>query len=81
MPMTFSRSDADVFVPDGSDPSAALARVTHLCVGAHQDDIEIMAHDAICDCLDQPDRKAFGGGGGHEWVGFTPFRRVCAADG
>jgi LmbE family N-acetylglucosaminyl deacetylase len=59
--MTFSRSDADVFVPDGSDPSAALARVTHLCVGAHQDDIEIMAHDAICDCLDQPDRKAFGG--------------------
>ena len=59
--MTFSRSDADVFVPDGSDQSAALARVTHLCVGAHQDDIEIMAHDAICDCLDQPDRKAFGG--------------------
>ena len=59
--MTFSRSDADVFVPDCSDPSAALARVTHLCVGAHQDDIEIMAHDAICDCLDQPDRKAFGG--------------------
>jgi LmbE family N-acetylglucosaminyl deacetylase len=59
--MTFSRPDADIFVPDGSDPSAALARVTHLCVGAHQDDIEIMAHDAICDCLDQPDQKAFGG--------------------
>lgn len=59
--MTFSRSDADVFVPDGSDPTAALARVTHLCVGAHQDDIEIMAHDGICDCLDQPGNKAFGG--------------------
>ena len=59
--MTFSRPDADIFVPDGSDPTAALARVTHLCVGAHQDDIEIMAHDAICDCLDQPDKKAFGG--------------------
>lgn len=59
--MTFSRSDADVFVPAGGDPSAALARVTHLCVGAHQDDIEIMAHAGICDCLEAPDTKAFGG--------------------
>ncbi|HEY0969325.1 MAG TPA: PIG-L family deacetylase [Opitutaceae bacterium] len=59
--MTFSRSDADVFVPQGGDPIAAIARVTHLCVGAHQDDIEIMAHAGICDCLETPDKKAFGG--------------------
>ncbi len=59
--MTFSRSDADVFVPQGGDPIAALSRVTHLCVGAHQDDIEIMAHAGICDCLEAPDKKAFGG--------------------
>lgn len=59
--MRFSRAEADVFTPDGAAPEAALARVTHLCVAAHQDDIEILAHDAICDCLDQPDRKAFGG--------------------
>ena len=58
--MNFSRADADVFVPEGSEPAAALARVTHLCVAAHQDDIEIMAHAGICDCLDQPD-KAFAG--------------------
>lgn len=59
--MKFHRPEADVFVPNGAPASVALARVTHLCVAAHQDDIEILAHDGICDCLDQPDRKAFGG--------------------
>lgn len=61
MSLVFSRPEADVFVPGGGDPAAALARVTHLCVAAHQDDIEIMAHDAICDCLDSPGVRAFGG--------------------
>ncbi len=59
--MKFSRPDADVFVPDSRWPAAdALARVTHLCIGAHQDDIEIMAHAGIADCLEQPG-EAFGG--------------------
>lgn len=59
--MKLSHPNADVFAPAGGDASAALARVTHLCVAAHQDDIEILAFDGICDCLDQPDKKAFGG--------------------
>jgi LmbE family N-acetylglucosaminyl deacetylase len=58
--MKLSRTDADIFVPDGGAPAAALARVTHLCIAAHQDDIEIMAHAGVCDCLDRPG-KAFGG--------------------
>jgi LmbE family N-acetylglucosaminyl deacetylase len=58
--MKFSQPAADLHVPDASPPAAALARVTHLCVAAHQDDIEIMAHDAIVDCLDTPG-KWFGG--------------------
>jgi LmbE family N-acetylglucosaminyl deacetylase len=59
--MKFSRPNADVFVPDpGVAPEAALARVTHLCVAAHQDDIEIMAHAGITICLDTPG-QAFGG--------------------
>jgi LmbE family N-acetylglucosaminyl deacetylase len=41
-------------------PAEALQRVTHLCVGAHQDDIEIMAHAGIAECFGQPG-KAFGG--------------------
>lgn len=56
-----SHPRSDVFVPSGGDAAAALARVTHLCVAAHQDDIEILAHDGICDCLDAPETRAFGG--------------------
>jgi LmbE family N-acetylglucosaminyl deacetylase len=57
----FSNPGADVFVPDAqSSPEEALGRVTHLCVGAHQDDIEIMAQSGISDCLGVPG-KAFGG--------------------
>lgn len=59
--MKFSHPKADIFVPEaGADPDAALARVTHLCVVAHQDDIEIIAHAGITIALDQPG-KAFGG--------------------
>ncbi len=41
-------------------PAEALHRVTHLCVAAHQDDIEIMAHAGISETLDQRE-KSFGG--------------------
>jgi len=59
--MKFSRPDADIFLPQGDKlASSALARVTHLCVAAHQDDIEIMAHSGVSDCLDH-ETKAFGG--------------------
>ncbi len=59
--MKFSNPKADVYVPgDTRSPADALAAVTHLCVAAHQDDIEIMAHAGISDCLDTTG-KAFGG--------------------
>ena len=53
--MKLSRSDADVFVPDGMEVSAALARTTHLCVGAHQDDQEFMAYHGIAECFGKTD--------------------------
>ncbi|HYC72657.1 MAG TPA: PIG-L family deacetylase [Opitutaceae bacterium] len=53
--MKFSRQDAEVFVPDGAPAAAALARTTHLCIGAHQDDIEIMAWPGIAECRGRPD--------------------------
>ncbi len=58
--MRFSHPASDVFIPDSLASEAALARVTHLCIAAHQDDIEIMAHSGISDCLDTPG-KWFGG--------------------
>lgn len=54
--MNFSRPDSDVFVPGGGDAAAALARTTHLCVAAHQDDIEIMAYHGIAACYQRTDR-------------------------
>ncbi len=48
--MKFSSPAADVYVPDGRPPSVALARTTHLCIAAHQDDIEIMAYHGIAEC-------------------------------
>ena len=58
--MQLHNSTADVFVPDGSEPAAALARTTHLCIAAHQDDIEIMAYHGIAECFGRAD-KAFSG--------------------
>lgn len=56
--MKLSRPDADVYVPAGAPPD--LARTTHLCVGAHQDDIEIMAHHGIAECYGRADRHFTG---------------------
>jgi LmbE family N-acetylglucosaminyl deacetylase len=54
--MKFYNAQADVFVPDGGDPDAALRRTTHLCVSAHQDDIEIMAYHGIAECFGRADK-------------------------
>src|ERR1039457_342604 len=54
--MQFHKANADFFVPDGLDEAAALARTTHMCICAHQDDIEIMAYHGIAECFGQPDK-------------------------
>jgi LmbE family N-acetylglucosaminyl deacetylase len=54
--MQFHNSSADLFVPDGAAPEAALARTTHLCVSAHQDDIEIMAYHGVAQCFGLKDK-------------------------
>jgi LmbE family N-acetylglucosaminyl deacetylase len=51
MPLSLTHPEADVFVPDGSDLGAALARTTHLAVGAHQDDLELMAAHGVVECF------------------------------
>jgi len=54
--MKFHNERADFFVPDGAEPAAALARTTHLCISAHQDDIEIMAYHGVAECFGRSDR-------------------------
>jgi LmbE family N-acetylglucosaminyl deacetylase len=54
--MQFHKKTADFFVPDGAAPAAAIARTTHLCLAAHQDDIEIMAYHGIAECFGNKDK-------------------------
>ncbi len=54
--MQFHKPGADIFVPDGLDAEAALARTTHLCISAHQDDIEIMAYHGVAECFGRQDK-------------------------
>lgn len=54
--MDFSCAGAQLYIPDGSNETEALARTTHLAIGAHQDDLEIMAYDGILACFQQADQ-------------------------
>jgi len=50
-----------VYIPDGSDEGTAFARTTDLCIGAHPDDIEIMAYHAIAGAFDSRGARWFSG--------------------
>ncbi len=54
--INLQKPDIDIFVPDGLDAEAALARTTHLCIAAHQDDIEIMAYHGVAECFGLKDK-------------------------
>ncbi|MEA3350273.1 MAG: PIG-L family deacetylase [Chloroflexota bacterium] len=54
--MKFKNSNAEIYVPSDLDVDAALGRTTHLAVGAHQDDLEIMAASGILECFQQKDK-------------------------
>ena len=58
--MKFHNPTAEIFVPDGRPVAAALKRVTHLGIGAHQDDLEFMAFHGILECYASK-TKWFGG--------------------
>lgn len=50
--MTFHKPEADIYHPDGIAPEP----VTHLGIGAHQDDLEFMAFHGIQACANRIDR-------------------------
>src|SRR5919106_2596698 len=45
--LKLSRPGAEVFIPDDTSWEAACARVSHLVVAAHADDVELMAWHAV----------------------------------
>ena len=58
--MKLHQSTAEIFVPDGKPVAKALKRITHLGIGAHQDDLEFMAFHGILNCF-ASEKKWFGG--------------------
>jgi len=50
--MRLANAGAEVFIPDGANETAGLARTTVMGIGAHQDDLEILGYHGIL--------KAFG---------------------
>ncbi len=58
--MKFTKNGADFFTPDGSDIERALYRTTHIGIGAHHDDLEILAYDGILKCFGDDDNNFLG---------------------
>ena len=58
--MELNNPTANIFIPDASAESGALSRITHLGIGAHQDDLEFMAFHGILECFASKE-KWFGG--------------------
>lgn len=54
--MDLANANAEVYIPDQLVAPSALVRTTHLAIGAHQDDLEIMAVDGILRCFQKDDR-------------------------
>jgi LmbE family N-acetylglucosaminyl deacetylase len=54
--MKFHLDTAEIYIPDDEPVEQALSRTTHLCLAAHQDDIEIMAAQPILECFQQKDK-------------------------
>jgi LmbE family N-acetylglucosaminyl deacetylase len=54
--MKFHLDTAEIYIPDHISEEQALARTTHICFAAHQDDIEIMAAQPILECFQREDK-------------------------
>jgi LmbE family N-acetylglucosaminyl deacetylase len=76
--MNLHQPTAEVFIPGGGDPASALARTTHLAIGAHQDDLEFMAFRGIIECFHSESSWFTGvtctdGGGSARTGGYADF--------
>ncbi|MFW5889166.1 MAG: PIG-L family deacetylase [Bacillota bacterium] len=58
--MKLVNKSAEIFVPDKTETLTAIKRTTHMAIGAHQDDIEIMAYHGIIECFQSKNNHFFG---------------------
>lgn len=54
------KAHANVFIPSQETLEVALQKTTHMAIGAHQDDLEIMAYHGIVSCFQQKDKSFTG---------------------
>ncbi|MDO9086735.1 MAG: PIG-L family deacetylase [Anaerolineaceae bacterium] len=54
--MKLHKETAKIYIPDQTNETEAFSRTTHLCIAAHQDDIEIMAAQPIIECFQNEDK-------------------------
>ncbi len=58
--MQFHNPTSEIYIPDGSPLDVALPRTTHMGIGAHPDDLEIMAWHGILECFGRSDKHFTG---------------------
>lgn len=58
--MKLRHEGSEIFIPDQIEEDKAFRRTTHLGIGAHPDDLEIMAYDGILRCFKHPEAWFFG---------------------
>ncbi len=58
--MRFGKDTAEFYVPDGKSIEEALTRTTHMGIGAHPDDLEIMAFHGILECYIKKEKRFLG---------------------
>ena len=58
--MVLGRHDAELYVPDGFSAEIAMERADILAIGAHPDDLEVMAAAGILKASAGGERRFFG---------------------
>ena len=58
--MKLKNPGAQLYVPDGVSLKEALARTTHMGIGAHPDDLEILGYHGILQCFQSEEEWFFG---------------------
>jgi len=49
--MKLKNPKAEIYIPNGIQEVEAIEKTTHMAIGAHQDDVEVMAYDGILKCF------------------------------
>lgn len=57
--MKLKNPKAEIYIPNGIQEVEAIEKTTHMAIGAHQDDVEIMAYDGILKCFGSKENNFF----------------------